>query len=280
MAKPVVIQISDTHLMPAGERLYGVLDTEAHLLEALDAVAAAHPDLDVLLLTGDLSNDGGVDVYRRLRAHVDRFVDATGAQLVVALGNHDDRADYREGFLGVERSSTPIDTVLMVDGVRIIALDTTVPGCGYGDIRPEQFDWLRSVLNEPAERGTLLAFHHSPMPELQPYYNLMLLRDPERLADIVRGTDVRLIVTGHMHHAMAGSLGGVPVWTSPVTAYEIDVTGADFVMRGLGTTGYTRIDVTAAGTMHANPVPVRTDRSEVVRRTFEPERWRHIILGP
>ena len=57
-----------------------------------------------------------------------------------------------------------LDRVHDVDGLRIVSLDTSVPGYHHGEISDAQYEWLASVLAKPAPHGTLLAMHHPPIP--------------------------------------------------------------------------------------------------------------------
>jgi Icc protein len=45
----------------------------------------------------------------------------------------------------------------------------------------------------------------------------------ERVAAAIRGTDARLILSGHTHRVRAGTLAGIPVWVSPAMASNADV---------------------------------------------------------
>ena len=79
------------------------------------------------------------------------------------MGNHDERAAYARGLFDSDDDGAQ-DRVHEVDGLRIVALDTSVPGYHHGELRPEQLAWLADVLATPAEHGTLLAMHHPPLP--------------------------------------------------------------------------------------------------------------------
>src|SRR3546814_12565775 len=81
---------------------------------------------------------------------------------VWGMGNHDDRASFREHLLPAEEAespSSPVDRVDELDGLRIVTLDTSVPGFHHGEISDAQLDWLAGVLSTPAPLGTILALH-------------------------------------------------------------------------------------------------------------------------
>jgi hypothetical protein len=91
---------------------------------------------------------------------------------------------------------------------------------------------------------------------------LVALREPERLGSVIRGTDVRLILSGHTHRVSAGTLAGVPVWVSPSTGMQSDVLARDGFRAHAGG-GFSRIDVLDDGEIVATFVPL-TGRDETL----------------
>jgi 3',5'-cyclic-AMP phosphodiesterase len=208
-----LVQLTDLHLVADGEELPNGVDTAAVLEEALRAVEDAAIRPTALVLTGDLTEHGRPEQYRRLRGIVEPAAARLGAALVYAAGNHDDRAAMREHLMDDPPSGEPLDHTVRAGALRIVVLDSTVPEQGHGELRPEQLDRLRAELAEPAPAGTVLALHHPPLPSAAPLASAIRLLRREDLADAVAGTDVRLVLAGHTHVVSAGMLGGVPVWT-------------------------------------------------------------------
>jgi Icc protein len=139
------------------------------------------------------------------------------------MGNHDNRASFRAGLLGQLPSMKPIDRVHDVNGLRIIALDSSVPGSHHGEIAPEQLDWLAEELSSPAPHGTILALHHPPVPSVLDLAVLVELRDQSSLAEVLEGTDVRSILAGHLHYSSTATFAGIPVSVASATCYTQDL---------------------------------------------------------
>jgi len=108
-------------------------------------------------------------------------------------------------------------------GLRLIALDSTVPGWHHGDLDAAQLAWLRDELRTPAPLGTLLALHHPPLPSHIPLFDILELQHQDELADVVRGSDVRGILAGHLHYSTSGSFAGVPVSVAAATCYTMNL---------------------------------------------------------
>ena len=219
----VVVHISDTHLLADGRKLYGSVPVEQRLADALRRLEAGPIDPDALVFTGDLADLGEPDAYVRLRAAVEPVAERLDAQLIWVMGNHDERAPYASLLFDEEPTDKPQDRVYDVRGLRIISLDTTVPGYHHGEITTEQLEWLRGILAEPAPHGTLLAVHHPPVPTPLEVMAVLELHDQPALADVIAGTDVRGILGGHLHYSTHSTFAGVPVSVAAATCYTLDL---------------------------------------------------------
>lgn len=223
----VVAHLSDPHLLAGGARQYGVIDTEAGLELALARLTRLDPLPQVLLFTGDLADKAEPAAYARLREIVEPAAAAIGAQVVWVMGNHDERAAYSEGLFGEPLADDGADAcqdrVHDVAGLRVVSLDTSVPGYHHGEITDDQLAWLADVLSTPAPHGTLLALHHPPIPiPMMRAADVIELYDQHRLAEVLTGTDVRCILGGHFHYSTYSTFAGIPVSVASATCYTSD----------------------------------------------------------
>jgi Icc protein len=221
----LLVHFSDVHLLGTDDLLYGVADATGHLERALAGLEASGARPAALVFTGDIADTGDQDAYRRIRAAVGPVAHRLGAKVLWLMGNHDDRATFRRELLGQQNSDlSPVDAVHVFDGLRVISLDTTVPGHHHGRVGDQQLDWLRQELATPAPRGTVLAMHHPPLPSIVEQAVTCELVDQRALADVVRGSDVRTILAGHIHHTSFGSFAGIPVSVATASSYTQDLT--------------------------------------------------------
>ncbi len=227
-----LLHLSDTHLLPDGDPLYGHIDAEGYLTKLFDDLEAGGARPEAIVLTGDLADKGAPDAYKRLRSIVEPVAGRLGAVMIWVMGNHDDRGNFRLGLLDEEPLTDPIDRVYDINGLRIIALDTTVPGLHHGEISDQQMRWLAAELATPAPDGTILAMHHAPIPCVLDLAVLVELRDQAKLARVLRGTDVRGILAGHLHFSTHGSFAGIPVSVATATCYTQDLKVPVGGMRG------------------------------------------------
>lgn len=216
-----LVHLSDTHFLAGRRAQFGRVDTDRGLAEALDRLRAELERADLIVITGDIADLGEPDAYERVAALIEPAAAALGAELLWVMGNHDVRAPFSSRLLGAE-TAEPLDRVLTIGGLRVIALDSTVPGYHHGELDDAQLAWLTEVLAEPAPQGTVLALHHPPLPTRVKIMGLVELRQADRLAEVIKDTDVRAILAGHLHYSTFGTFAGVPVSVAAASCYTID----------------------------------------------------------
>lgn len=222
-----IAHLSDTHFLADEARWGGVVDTDTHVASALRQLQRSGRRPDAIVITGDLTDLGEPRAYARLRSLVEPVAAELDAPVVWVMGNHDERAAYSRELFGVEmpgpEDDHPQDRVYRVGGLRIVALDSTVPGYHHGDVSPQQLEWLAGVLVEPAPHGTLLALHHPPIATPLELMNVLQLQHRDRLAEVLAGSDVRAILAGHLHYSTFGLFAGIPVSVASSTCTTMDL---------------------------------------------------------
>ena len=219
----VIAHLSDPHLLGAPDgRLAGRIDTAEQLRRALERVEGCGEPIDALVISGDLADSGEPAAYERLLALVSPVVDRLGCALVLTGGNHDERLPLATVLFGVD-DDAPQDRVTTIRGLRIITLDSAVPGYHHGGFSDAQYAWLTTELATPAPHGTVLVIHHAPITYRSPVMQLLDFDDVERLRDTIEGTDVRVVLSGHLHVTSFGMLGTVPVVVAGGVSYVDDV---------------------------------------------------------
>lgn len=225
------VHISDTHLPRERSPLYGSgADADSNLELMLTRLVASGVRPDALLLTGDMADRGDASAYVRLRALIEPAAAALGCEVVWVAGNHDDRGamrselDLRPAASGLDGAESELITeVRWFGGMRVIVVDSTVPGAHWGEVSSSQLSWLEGELSTAAPEGTLLLMHHPPLPTVLDLAVTVELRNQGHLAQVLRGSDVRGILSGHVHHPSFGTFAGVPVAVASSSAYGQDL---------------------------------------------------------
>lgn len=270
-----LILIADTHIQPhADDRLDGE-DTFAHLNAALDRIASSGLRPHGFIFAGDLANDGEPASYERLGGAVSQIQNTYGVPVAMALGNHDAREPFRTALLRRPASTERHNQVVTIGPLRIIILDTLVPGRPYGQLGHDQLDWLKLQLGTRAEAGTILVMHHPPTYGGVAALNHIVLLDKADFHDTINGTDVIGILAGHVHHPTAGVFAGVPVWSGPAIAYSLDPCWPSETFRSITGSGFSIINIRNR-TMVASAVMMPAMQRELAVTPVTPsliERW-------
>lgn len=250
-----ILHLSDTHLTAHGVDEDGV-DASA----ALDRMlydARFVPGIDLVVVSGDIADDGSAEGCVGVRERVGRFAAERGIPHVYCTGNHDMRAAFGSvfgtGHLGPDGSDLGLPVtdageehaaVSHIAGLRIITLDSLVPGSVHGLVSAAQVTWLRAILSEPADAGSIVVLHHPPIAlESSPLMKSVGLRNADDLGAALAGTDVRAVLCGHFHLQLSGTLRGVPVWVTPGVVTRIDLTAPPWLERAVRGAGATVVDL-------------------------------------
>jgi Icc protein len=219
-----IVHISDTHLIAGPGNLYdSTVNGDGSLKQLLSELEKSQSKPDAIIFTGDLADTGEAEAYEKLKEIVEPVAERMGTEVIWVMGNHDDRGNFRRLLLNEEPTYESIDRVYDLNGLRIISLDTSVLNHHYGKISDEQLEWLAKELETPAEFGTIIAMHHPPIPSVLDLAIVVELRDQHRLAEVIRGKDVRSIIAGHFHYSSNSTFAGVPVSVATSSCYTQDM---------------------------------------------------------
>ncbi|MEO6999498.1 MAG: metallophosphoesterase [Terracoccus sp.] len=228
----VIAHLSDPHLLAGDRLLSGHIDTAAQLRQALRRVEESEEAIDAVVLSGDLTDSADPDAYALLLEIARPVADRLGAALVMTGGNHDERGPLAAALYGID-TDAPQDRATDVRGLRVVTLDSAVPGYHHGGFSEDQYDWLATELATPAEYGTIIVMHHPPITYRSPTMALLDFDEPVRLGRVLAGSDVRAILSGHLHVTTFGTLGGVPVIVAGGISYVDDVGAPRELMIGI-----------------------------------------------
>lgn len=217
----IVAQITDMHIRPRGKIAYGRVDSNAMLAAAVAALEALPRKPDVVIASGDLTDCGLVEEYQVLRD----LLSPLSMPVYLVPGNHDRRRELfsefaREGYL--DHSDGFLHYAVDTHPLRLIGLDTLVPGHGHGEMCPERLAWLAARLEEQPDRPTLIFMHHPPFRTGLVDMDNINCRNGTSMAELLRRYDnVERVVCGHHHRPIttrwAGTIGSV----APSTAHQV-----------------------------------------------------------
>lgn len=216
----LIAHLSDPHIKQPGRLAYRQVDTAAMLARCVGAINRLDPAPDLVVITGDLTDIGSPEEY----AHLKRLLEPIAAPLIVIPGNHDEREAMRAAFAedGYLPPSGFLQFAIEHGGLRIIGLDTVIPGEGGGELCARRLSWLDDTLGELPQMPTLILMHHPPFATGIGHMDRVGLQGKEAFAEILsRHAQVELVLCGHLHRTIHARAGGRAVLTCPSTAHQV-----------------------------------------------------------
>lgn len=220
MPSMLLAQISDTHVQCAPDGRPGGGDASGRLMRAVRSLNAAARRPDVVLVTGDLTNDGDRDDMEHLRGILSQL----DVPYYVIPGNHDDRDLIRSVFRqdGYLPERGYLNYVVEGHPLRLVFLDTLRDGHDGGRLCLDRLHWLEETLAAARETPTVIAMHHVPFQSGLAPFDRAPLEGAEAMASILAANhQVERVVCGHLHRPMVTHWHGVTITTAPSTAFEI-----------------------------------------------------------
>ena len=214
----LIAQITDLHVVAPDQLYYGRVAANAQLQEAIAHINALTPRPDVVLASGDLTDHGTAEEYAVLRD----LLRALHPPVYLIPGNHDHRDVFLEAFADqayLPRPGAPFaQYAIEAYPVRLIGLDTTIPGRGQGLLCAERIAWLDQTLCAEPNRPTLIFMHHPPFRTgIRLADALGLYGGRQMEAIVARHAQVKLVACGHVHRSIQVAWGGTMACTIPST---------------------------------------------------------------
>lgn len=190
-----LLQITDTHLFSSESTgLLGVntLDSFRAVLEHIQGDVTA-PDFDLVLATGDLSQDHSARSYERFSEEISRL----NKQVVWLPGNHDQPEQMNQALMGFNILGAKH---LIWQDWQLIMLDTQVERQPYGYLSEQQLENLEIALNEYPDKHTMILMHHQVLPVGSHWLDQHNVKNQDRFHGLIANyKNVRAVVFGHVH---------------------------------------------------------------------------------
>ena len=219
----LLAQISDLHIKRPGALAYRRVDTGAYLARCVAALNALEPRPDAVLITGDLVDQGSPDQYEHLKT----LLAPLAIPYFLMVGNHDERAALRAAFperAELRSGGEFVQYALDIGPLRVIALDSMVPGESTGTLCDARLAWLAAQLDAAQSRPTVVALHHPPFVCGIGHMDELRL-DPaaaDKLAALIaRYPNVERVLCGHVHRPMFVRFGGTIASAVPSPAHQV-----------------------------------------------------------
>lgn len=214
----LIAQITDLHVTVPGQSPGAGVDSAANLSRVVEAINALDPQPDIVIASGDLVEWGTDAEYHRLRD----LLGLLRAPFRLMVGNHDDRAALLRVFPSCAPSGAlGLQQTVELGPLRLILLDSLMPGTPAGTLGPQRLAWLDERLAQRTQGPTMVFVHHPPIEMGVPQVDDSRLLDAADLAAVVaRHRNVVRVACGHLHREIFCAWAGTTLSVCPSTAHE------------------------------------------------------------
>lgn len=221
-----LVQITDTHLGDSpGDTMLG-MDADTSLGHVIELVKSERPAIDVFLGTGDISNCGSVNSYRRFQ----QATDSLAGQALWLPGNHDSLAAMR---VAVDAGSE-LCRAATVDNWQIVMLDSTIPRKVGGAFTDSELQFLRQTLADTTAEHSLICLHHHPVSIGCEWLDEQQVANADAFFSILdQFTTVRGVLWGHIHQTIDQQRNAMRLMATPSSCIQFAPDNRDFKLDSL-----------------------------------------------
>jgi len=257
-----ILQISDMHLFATIEQQLVGVNTEQSFLSVLDLAQQASWPPDLILLTGDLSQDGSSASYERLIKHLA----VLNIPCYVLPGNHDTPEKLNDIF-----NTSPVLYQPFVHHQQWLFafLDSETPNEEGGTLKEQEITRLREEIENNPDKHVLICLHHQLIPVGSEWLDSMTVANPNSLLQVIQvNPSVKGIIHGHVHQEFSGIVDHCPIYASPSTCFQFKPSSKEFA-----------IDDAPPGYRWLRLSPQGQIETEVIRLPSSPDNLEQNSLG-
>jgi len=219
-----LLQITDTHLFAQREKnLLGIQTVDSYdaVIQHAQQYAGA---CAAVLSTGDLSQDQSIDSY----IHFSERIKTLNMPCYWLPGNHDAQSVMLPSLLNSGIAQTK---QIISEHWQIILLDSQVAGVPHGHLTEQQLLFLQHKLQEFPEKNTLISVHHHVLPVGSAWLDQHILKNNAQFIALVNAfSNVKAVLSGHVHQAFDVVQDGVRYLTSPSTCVQFKPNNNEFAL--------------------------------------------------
>ena len=235
---PFIVQVSDTHLLSNRDAVLNGVKPYVNLRNVLEHVQNLNEKPELIILSGDNSQDASVESYKLLQS----LLDSIKIKYYIFPGNHDDINNINKVF-GFNWENESLDSSNIFHGWHIYILNSSRYPNDPGEFSKKQLDKFNNELLNHKNKPTLVFLHHHPINVNSAWIDKMALKDPDDFNNLIsKNKQIKAVLFGHIHHVVEKRLGEVFYASAPSTVYQVFSKREEFAIEKR-TPGYRLIEL-------------------------------------
>lgn len=213
-----IIHLTDLHLVSPARKLFA-LDPLERFKSAIDSINRHHLDAELVLISGDLVDQGEMAAYIALKD----ALKALKVPYVLGMGNHDHRTQLQSVFPDLPLDDNGfVQYAIKTSMGTFIMLDTAKTGSHAGELCAQRLEWLSYTLEKYNDQDIFMVLHHPPIETGIRFMDSIRLQDAKKFESIVtKYNNIRHLFFGHVHRPIAGNWQGVSFSLMPSLNHQV-----------------------------------------------------------
>ena len=217
----IFCQISDTHFMHKGERIYDQIETYSQFVKVIEYCKNLNPNPDFYIMSGDLIHDNA-EYYQK---YVE-LCNQLKKPYYLMMGNHDIRRTLKEHIINKELidKSGFINFIIDNPSLKIICLDTAIEGSIEGELIPTSLNWLKRELEKDLYKPSIIFMHHPPIKIGSVLFDDIICKNGDDFLSLIgRYDNISKIVFGHVHCIYSHEFKNLNLISCPSSSFQVPI---------------------------------------------------------
>lgn len=224
--KKVIVQISDTHLFGDTNKELNGANSYLNLSKVLSYIQAELEKVDLIICTGDLSQDCTPDSYK----HLANLLNVTDINYHLIPGNHDD-VDMINKVFDFTWLKNNVDYSFDLENWFFYFIDSSEYPKEGGYVTPDQLSNFSNALKNNQNKSTVVFLHHHPLKINSSWMDKMLLNSSNEFNEIIENnSQVKAVLFGHIHQVFEKVLGKTLYASAPSTSFQVKSNAETFLL--------------------------------------------------
>ncbi len=212
-----LVQISDTHLFSDKNLSLKGSNTYSNLKKTIEAVSRLKEKPELVLLTGDLSQDYTPESYK----HLKELLEPLKIKYYLLPGNHDDVRIINKVFQ-YNWVKDQVDYSFEYNEWFFYFIDSTVFPNNWGELSDKQLIDFDKMISLKKNIPIIVFMHHHPVPVRSKWIDEMALKNADAFNKIIRkNPQIKAVLFGHVHQVFEEIIDGVFYTSAPATSYQV-----------------------------------------------------------
>jgi|GEM_PF-80607 len=253
----VLIQITDTHIRDQQDAEFKQVKPYYTLQRVLAHIRQVYSECQALVITGDLTHDGGESAYVLLQ----ELCSTLPCPCYVTPGNHDSEALILSHLIN---DQIHMPEHIPLDGWQLLFADSRVEGEVYGELSNASLKRLEETLLNH-EQSAILFTHHPPVSLESRWIDELGLKNREQFLLLVENfSHMRAIAFGHAHQQWHSQYQDIEILGTPSSCVQFMTGEEEFALDTGLSPGYRVLELGDQGDLNTYVVRVSQQIEKII----------------